>query len=570
MVSVCGASLAGLVLLLGAVVGISTVTAQELPYFTDTVDVDLVNIEVVVTDRKGEPVTGLTREDFVLLVDGEPVELTNFFAVTERRPVVSASGIAAEAEPAGPEVGAALPESQQLNLVVFIDDANLQPGGRKAAFAALREFLKLRAGSGQRFMLVRYADSLEVLTEMTDNHEEILSGIDEIESAIPPGIQRFSEWARIVRQIELSANPKHDGDIRTYALSVRHACRVEIARIKRLIDTLSGLKGRKAILFVSDGMPIQPGQSLLALGGDGGSAVLAAGRYSIRRDLKSLSDYANANRITFHTLNSGGWSGYELQAKMAVLVATPIVDQGVTSTADWNHSVSLAGMAIDTGGQALRKANLTTLLQLATDLDSYYSLGFSPRDEEKLSSHRIKVKVNRRGLKLRYRNGFRAISREQRLANEAVAALIGESDENRLQLSLDIGDSAKRYKGRSFLVPMTVRIPSEMLAFVQDGDSWYASVVIHVTAQDERGDLADPVKESLPISIPEHVYSSGEVPDILYDLELRVRKGALKVALSVHDELGGLTTALVSHIKVSDEGVVTIVDSSEPDSGRPV
>ena len=46
----------------------------------DSVRVDVVNVEVFVTDKDGKPVYGLKREDFELIVRGEQVEISNFFA----------------------------------------------------------------------------------------------------------------------------------------------------------------------------------------------------------------------------------------------------------------------------------------------------------------------------------------------------------------------------------------------------------------------------------------------------------------------------------------------------------
>jgi VWFA-related protein len=560
-VSYFGTSLSWLLLVMTTIAAASGVSAQELPFFVDTVDVEVVNIDVVVTDRKGNMVTDLSRDDFTLLVDGEPVELSNFFAVSEGRPTTpSGVDLQREATAAKPE---SLPESQQLNMVVFIDDSNIQRFGRKAAFAALREFLEQRADAGQRIMLVRYADGLKVFTELTDSPEQAIAAIDQIESSVAPGSQQFSEWARIVRDYENKASADIEAAINFYAESLRHDCRVKIALMKSFIGALAGLEGRKAIVYVSDGMPIHPGESLFAMIFDPVRAKLESNRYSIQRDLRSLSDHANASRVTFYTLNSGGWLADDLRSRMTSVAATPVVTIEASYTADWNHTESLVAMAHDTGGQALRKASPAAFERVANDLDSYYSLGFVSPDPGTPVTGKVKIKVNRKGLDLRYRRSFRSIPHEEQLANAAVAALINESEENRLQVSLDIGDSGKKHKRKSFLVPMTVRIPSKKLAFVQDGESWHASVVIHITGQDERGDLVDPIKESLPISIPDHVYTAGGVPEILYDLELRVRKGTLKIALSVHDELGGVTTALVSRINVSDEGAVTVVDNSE-------
>ena len=63
--------------------------------YVETVDVTVVNLDVYVTDKKGEPVTGLTRDDFEVFENGRPVAISNFFAVEDRRPVDSQPLVAA-------------------------------------------------------------------------------------------------------------------------------------------------------------------------------------------------------------------------------------------------------------------------------------------------------------------------------------------------------------------------------------------------------------------------------------------------------------------------------------------
>lgn len=77
----------------------SEVQAQ-VSRFVDSVEAPLVNVDVVVTDRKGRPVGGLTREDFVLLVDGQPVEITHFADLSELA-IERASPLLTEGAPEG-------------------------------------------------------------------------------------------------------------------------------------------------------------------------------------------------------------------------------------------------------------------------------------------------------------------------------------------------------------------------------------------------------------------------------------------------------------------------------------
>ncbi|MEM7588006.1 MAG: hypothetical protein AAF560_31750, partial [Acidobacteriota bacterium] len=130
----------GLVCALFILAGASQLAAQPTAQpFSESIDVDIVNLDVVVTDKQGKPITGLTREDFTIFEDGEPMELTNFSAI-ER---AAGEAEAGEDEAAiGDPAAADLPEQDRpFNLVIFVDNLNMRPENRKALFENLRKTL---------------------------------------------------------------------------------------------------------------------------------------------------------------------------------------------------------------------------------------------------------------------------------------------------------------------------------------------------------------------------------------------------------------------------------------------
>src|SRR5579884_3288483 len=54
---------------------------EPLPKLTETIDVRVINVDVVVTDKKGNAITGLKPEDFELYENGVPKKITNFYEV---------------------------------------------------------------------------------------------------------------------------------------------------------------------------------------------------------------------------------------------------------------------------------------------------------------------------------------------------------------------------------------------------------------------------------------------------------------------------------------------------------
>src|SRR5438093_11879448 len=58
----------------------------QTPPVIEKIDVSVVNVDVTVTDRAGNPVRGLTRDDFEILEDGVPQTITNFYVVEHDQP----------------------------------------------------------------------------------------------------------------------------------------------------------------------------------------------------------------------------------------------------------------------------------------------------------------------------------------------------------------------------------------------------------------------------------------------------------------------------------------------------
>jgi len=94
-------------LLAAALLAQTPETVREADVFAAGVDVEVVNVDVVVSDRQGRPVTGLGPEDFELRVDGQSVAVRYF---------------------AAPAPAEARPRERPLYLAIYLDRAFLRPG----------------------------------------------------------------------------------------------------------------------------------------------------------------------------------------------------------------------------------------------------------------------------------------------------------------------------------------------------------------------------------------------------------------------------------------------------------
>ena len=109
-------------LLLSLAVQIPAVTlrAQENK-LVETIEVRVTNVDVVVTDRQGNPVSGLTKDDFQLFENRKPQTITNFYEV---RPNSMQASAMAPAEASAPEAAAPEPprDMRRRRVIFFLDE----------------------------------------------------------------------------------------------------------------------------------------------------------------------------------------------------------------------------------------------------------------------------------------------------------------------------------------------------------------------------------------------------------------------------------------------------------------
>ena len=250
------------------------------------IDVRLAEIEIVVTDRQGDPVAGLTREDFRVLQDGREVELTHFRAVAGGRPTVAprapAPGVPAPGAPASATDPATQPAAllggdsgERLHLVVYIDRGYLEPGDLRDVRPALKDFLRHSLAPGDRVMLVTAGPSLELLQAFTSVPELVVSKIDGV-SARPGGARMSREYQSILTDMRRIKNEGNDlmardpsrqarvfvSRIQAFAAEVESEVERTTGQLRQLIQRVAGLPGRRAVLYVGGRVPAAHGRRL--------------------------------------------------------------------------------------------------------------------------------------------------------------------------------------------------------------------------------------------------------------------------------------------------------------------
>jgi VWFA-related protein len=535
--------------------------------FADTVNVSVVNVEVNVYDKQGKPVTGLRREDFQMFENGRPVEVTNFYAVNEGKattpPEESAAAAPAPAAPGAPPEPekARTPADQRLRLVIYIDNFNLRPFNRNRVMRELRAFIGQKLGKDDQLMLVTYDRELHIRRTFTSDPSLIAAAMSELEKISAQGVHADSERRDTLQRIEDSKSvAEAEGAARTYAQSTYNDLQFSVDALKKMIDALAGMPGRKAVVYVSDGLQMIAGQdvfyAVLNKYSEQSTSLTQTLEFDISRRLNELAAQANANRVTFYTIDASGLRAYEsvnAENRGTSGGGAPGLSQLVDSVRFSNLQSTLQLMAEKTGGKAIINTNVVMpqLEGIARDFNTYYSLGYTPTHYGDGRYYKIEVKVkDRKDLKVRHREGYRDKSTESRMSDGTLAALNFPFEENPLGVSLEFGQPQPRDDGY-FLVPVMVRIPIGKLVLVPREQTEDAKVRLFIAAMDSGGGTSDVQQAPVPISIPKGEVATAQGKQYVYSVNLLMRGGDQRVSVGVRDDIAAQASFISRGVNVS-------------------
>lgn len=544
-------------------------TAQAKPekdeLFLETVNVSVVNVDVYVTDSKGNAVPRLTKDDFEIFENNKPVEITNFYAVEGGKAVpLEGEAVPAPAVPGGPVAAAqpqsTIPEDQRLRLVIYIDNFNLQPFDRNRVMRELRAFLGAHLGRQDEAMLVTYDRELHVRNPFTSDASLIAARLVELEKISAQGVHSVSERRDALQKIQDSQSAAEaETYARTYAQSQSNDAEFTLDALKDIVNSMAGLPGRKAIVYVSDGLQMMVGQDVYyavhAKYGEQTSSLTEATQYDMSRRFRELTAQANANRVTFYTIDAAGLRSFSSTdaSVQGPGPTSPGSAQLIDSMQIQNLQATLQTLAEDTGGQVIMNTNSFTpgLERMARDFGSYYSLGYTPPHYGDGRYYKIDVRLKKKNkdLKIRHREGYRDKSTESRMTDGTLAALKFTFEDNPLGITVEFGEMQPRDDG-FFLVPVIVRIPMGKLVLVPRETGNEAKLRLFVSAIDSKGNTSDVQQVPIPISIPKDKIAEAVNKQYVYTVTLLMRGGDQRVAVGVRDDIAAQESFLSRGLRV--------------------
>jgi VWFA-related protein len=589
--------------------------APAPPSFGEAVEVNVINVDVYATDKSGRRVDGLGKDDFEIREDGKPVPIS-YFQVVGGGPEKAPSPAGG---PAAPEASAAEP-ADAMSLVVYFDNLTLYSAHRDRVLKQLHEFLDRQLAPGDRVMLITQEKGLHVRLPFTSDPAAIARGLSAIEALAAKGgegnhyqRQAFDEIMAIQKASLTDAEPipcpLHIVEpARAYADTMRQEVLQTINSLTLTINSLSGVPGRKALLYVSDGLPMTPGEEAFQFltelcGGNGTSgfgvsntvtnpgrspnspaastpelytvydstslgpksyraadeAPLDAQKYNVSKPLEALAAHANAQRVTLYMLQATG-----PQVPGGSDDATFGLDErlyqfpSIGLNARFNAQSSLKLLAEETGGKAILDTSdfRADFAHMREDLTSFYSLGFTPSHTGDGREHKIEVRARRAGLHLRYRQSYRDKPAVEKIVDRTLAALFYGIEDNPLDITAEAGEATPAENGQ-YAVPLRLKIPLFKLAILSQQDHAYVGKLrVLVAVRDDAGGTSPVRQVEVPLNIPRKEVLNALGQYYVYTLTLKLRPGLQHVAVAVRDDLAATTSYLSRPVTVNATAAV--------------
>ena len=514
--------------------------------FSEVVDVKVINLEVVVTDRAGNLVSDLEPDDFRLLVDGREVTIDYFSEVRE------GTAVAGGNEPPGVDAG----RQVGTNYLLYVDDNHTRKNERDIVVRNLIDDLERLGPADQMAIVVQQGTGLQTLTRWTNDRVALRSALDrlldggEFPGSIlsPIAAARFAavgrgfgfSSGRSVRSLGLAdvtqegpgtngmfpfagglpssgegrylGNPADLPSLPTprnfstfqgddFLLAESYAQRVDLElAMSGALSTLRGFDqpdGRKVMLMLTGDWPL-------------GSFPTNGSTFNTLTELdvvQPLIETANLMSYTLYPINDRA-------------------SQSIWSTASFNQ------VARRTGGRALfdRRA---VLADAVDDTRSYYWLGFTPNFQGSDQRRRVQVVVERPGVRVRNRNSYLDLSRGAQLAMHTQGALLFADEIEPTGLAVEFGE-ARPGGFRKMRVPVTVRIPLDELTAIPVGDADQIQLELRFAVVDSTGAQAQ--VPTIPIILRGDA-RNGDVFE--YETWVTMRRGPHKLMASVYDPATG-------------------------------
>jgi len=521
-----------------------SINAQEK--LVESIEIHVVNVDVVVTDRAGNPVPNLKREDFELYENGKPQTITNFYEV--RPDDLDAPRTAATAaQPAREEVPP--PEARARHVVIFIDDYSVEPLARAHLIQSLTKFVDNNLRDGDSASVVSWSRAAHVLVPFTTDRAALKAAINAIQ---PRGSiqsrmednrvrQACTDDARVGGRGRMQARDDCASMIES-RIDEQWSLERDLLRALRLaMVSLGGMEGKKAMIIAGSQLPDKPGVDLYQLyiqlfgGRTAMHPVMMASSRSQTLSIADVAREANAHGVTLYTIDTN-----DSRNTTSAENFDPMTNEEAFYEFT-NTKAAFDSLAKITGGISIANtSNLDYAFDtVARDLTSWYSLGYRPADDKTTGNRNLRVKVKNPAYRVRTRETYAFKSHDEEISDKVLANIVHEGMKSQWPIGLRTGTPKK--DGRHFLVPIEVTVPPTVTLLPAAGNKLTGGFDVYIVVGNDDGQTSNTTKHAQPITIPAGVEKVVRSKPLTFNATLMVRPGKNTLSIAVVDQTSNVT-----------------------------
>lgn len=538
--------------ILAALIATPVAAQQKL---VESIEVHVVNVDVVVTDRSGHPITGLTKDDFQLFENGRPQTITNFHEVRPEAPPVEPSPSAPTAAPA-PRAAAVPEEARARRFILFVDNYSLHPFKRNLIFKSLEKFVDEQLREDDEVELVLWTGSLNVITPFTADRKALKRGLTSLTQRSRSGMsaqletddikRRCQEYFGLAQAQKMSwqgAYAAAKGDVSAYSEHVWGTSRTLLEGMRLTMTTLAGLEGKKVFVFAGAHLPERPGLELYSyiyslfspfLKTLSPTEALSEGMSRSQTvSIDNLARQANADGVTFYMIDAADDRDFTSAEEVE---ATDPTEQFLAFT---NTAAAYQRLASITGGVALTNTqNFDAAFQtVARDLGAYYSLGYKPADD-KPGNRSLVVKTKNSAYQIRSRETYSPKTAEERISDRVVANIYHAGVKSEWPVQVRVGTAEK--SGNRFSVSIEMTMPSTV-ALLPQGEELVGGFNVYIAVGTDSGAMSKVMKSVQPIRIPRTAEAALRAKPLVFTATIVVRPGESTLSVVAVDQISNVT-----------------------------
>lgn len=561
------------------------------------VTTNLVQVDVVVTDKAGKQVTDLLPEEFEVLEDGRKQPITNFsFISTGERgnsPALNATEQTTKSN--ATKVAPAVLGSGQVRrtIALVVDDLGLSFESVGFVRQALKNFVDEQMQPNDLVAIILTSAATGSSQQFTSDKRKLYAAVDRVRwypngrgDLTPFPVRNETQTAADFEMTQQVINEFEDERESNYAIGT-------FGSLEFVMRGLGRLPGRKSLVLISEAFRLFTTQGR---------------NVRLIEAMRRLTDEANRASTVIYTIDASGLQSLALDASDKIkgpgylfdprIMGSPLapaqprretfrVDQSIAQQAERDShdafrklnaladerrsdnieaQTVLSFLANETGGIAVRNRNDLDagLRQILEDQTGYYLLGYRPEASTmdpatgRRRFHHLEVKIKRSGFRARARNGFYGITEEERTpkqmsADEELAAALTSTlaaDGVRLRLTtLFTDDATKGSTMRSLL-----HIDSHDLTFTEEPNKSHKTVIDIVAINfADNGRAVDQFAQTQALEIEPGVYERVVREGLAYVFDVPITQpGAYQLRIAVRDAASGRVGAAGQFVEVPD------------------